>query len=257
MFLTSELTRPMYACTGWRCGVRRNGNSAMKTCALPWTASSNVEAPFADGSSINGPCIARRTSSVPRHPSSCSKGIRCMGISAEAVILLDDVRRAMEGNPEAAREAALRLVTLLPQPAAADSAGVRGALAPYQKRKVDRYLREHVERPLRVDELAELLALSVSHFCRAFKKSFGTTPHMHVIRLRLELAQRLMLTTRDPLSQIALACGLADQAHLSKLFRRAVGETPSAWRRRNLTDAYRGEKPPLNGKSMRRSSLGV
>jgi len=46
-----------------------------------------------------------------------------------------------------------------------------------------------------------------------------------------------MLTTEDPLSQIALACGLADQAHLSKLFRRAVGETPSAWRRRNLTDA--------------------
>jgi AraC family transcriptional regulator len=46
-----------------------------------------------------------------------------------------------------------------------------------------------------------------------------------------------MLTTEDPLSQIALACGMADQAHLSKLFRRGVGETPSAWRRRSLTDA--------------------
>src|SRR5690606_2306493 len=73
--------------------------------------------------------------------------------------------------------------------------------------------------------------------CRAFKESFGTTAHMHIIRLRLELAQRLMLTTDEPLSQIALACGLADQAHLSKLFRREMGETPSAWRRRNLTGA--------------------
>jgi AraC family transcriptional regulator len=77
----------------------------------------------------------------------------------------------------------------------------------------------------------------VSHFCRAFKESFGTTPHMQIIRLRLELAQRLMLTTAEPLSQIALACGLADQAHLSKLFRREVGETPRSWCRRNLTDA--------------------
>jgi AraC family transcriptional regulator len=50
------------------------------------------------------------------------------------------------------------------------------------------------------------------------------------------LAQRLMLTTQEPLSQIALACGMADQAHLSKLFRRGVGETPGAWRRRSLTD---------------------
>jgi len=104
-----------------------------------------------------------------------------------------------------------------------------------QKRKVDRYLRHNLDRPLRLDEVAEQVPLSVSYFPRAFKESFGTTPHTHMIRLKLELAQQLMLTTEDPLSQIALACGLADQAHLSKLFRRVVGETPNAWRRRNLT----------------------
>jgi AraC-like DNA-binding protein len=150
--------------------------------------------------------------------------------------LLEDVRSAMDRNPEAARKAALRLVTLLTLSAAADSAGIRGGLAAWQKRKIERYLKEHIESPLRVDELAGQIPLSTSHFCRAFKASFGTTPHMHIIRLRLDLAQRLMLTTSDPLSHIALACGLASQAHLSKLFRRWVGEPPSAWRRRNLTD---------------------
>lgn len=40
-----------------------------------------------------------------------------------------------------------------------------------------------------------------------------------------------MLTTAESLSQIALASGFADQAHLSKQFRRMIGETPSAWRR--------------------------
>ncbi|WP_181832593.1 helix-turn-helix domain-containing protein [Bosea caraganae] len=163
------------------------------------------------------------------------EGARSRDALVEA--LLDDVRNAMERDPEAAHSAAVRLVSLLTPQAAAESEVARGGLAPWQKRKVDRYLQAHLQHPLRLDTLAEQIPLSVSHFCRAFKESFGTTPHMHIIRLRLELAQRLMLTTQDPLSQIALACGLADQAHLSKLFGRMVGEAPSAWRRRNLTDA--------------------
>ncbi len=112
----------------------------------------------------------------------------------------------------------------------------RGGLAPWQKRKVDRYLREHLERWVRVDKLAEEVSLSVSHFGRAFKESFGDTPHTYIIRLRLELAQKLMLTTDLPLSLIAPACGFADQAHLSRHFRRRLAETPSVWRRRNLTE---------------------
>jgi len=40
-----------------------------------------------------------------------------------------------------------------------------------------------------------------------------------------------MLTTREPLSAIALSCGLRDQSHFTTVFRRIVGETPSAWRR--------------------------
>ncbi|WP_457354340.1 helix-turn-helix domain-containing protein [Sphingomonas sp. UYP23] len=44
-------------------------------------------------------------------------------------------------------------------------------------------------------------------------------------------AQMLMLHTDDTLSHIACACGLTDQAHLTRLFRRMVGETPLVWRR--------------------------
>jgi AraC-like DNA-binding protein len=55
-----------------------------------------------------------------------------------------------------------------------------------------------------------------------------------VIRRRVERAQGLMLSTDAPLSAIALDCGLADQAHLSRLFRRIVGESPRAWRRARL-----------------------
>jgi len=57
-------------------------------------------------------------------------------------------------------------------------------------------------------------------------------PHAYVIRQRIRRAQRLMLQTDDALSQIACLCGLTDQAHLTRLFRRMVGTTPKVWRNR-------------------------
>jgi AraC-like DNA-binding protein len=155
---------------------------------------------------------------------------------AEAAGMLDDVRRRIGRDPEGARAAALRLVALLARREAAS-----------RRRCVEAWRRGKSRRSIFTsgrgwsgrcrEELAEQASLSVSHFCRAFKESFGASPHLHLTRLRVERAQRLMLATQDPLSQIALACGMADQAHLSKLFRREVGEPPSTWRRRNRTGA--------------------
>jgi transcriptional regulator GlxA family with amidase domain len=51
----------------------------------------------------------------------------------------------------------------------------------------------------------------------------------------VERAQDLLLATDEPISQIALACGLADQCHLCRLFRKLAGESPAAWRRARQT----------------------
>jgi transcriptional regulator GlxA family with amidase domain len=157
--------------------------------------------------------------------------------ASESLKIVEDLRHALKTNPETASRLALRFLTRIAASDTAASGSARGGLAPWQKRKVDRYLRENLERSIGLNKLAGEVRLSVSHFCRAFKKSFGDTPHAYVLRLRLELAQKLMLTTDDPLSHIALRCGLADQAHLSKLFRHTFHDTPNAWRRRNLTEA--------------------
>jgi AraC family transcriptional regulator len=66
---------------------------------------------------------------------------------------------------------------------------------------------------------------------RTFKVSVGVPPFHYIARRRLERACTMMMATREPLSQVALACGLCDQAHLSKVFRRLTGMSPSAWRR--------------------------
>ena len=100
---------------------------------------------------------------------------------------------------------------------------------------------EHIETslatPLRNRELAALVDFSEFHFNVAFRNSLGTSPHEFLIRRRIERAQQLMLSTDMPLCDIACECGLADQAHLSRLFRKVVGETPAAWRKSRVSEA--------------------
>ena len=109
----------------------------------------------------------------------------------------------------------------------------RGGLAPWQVRRVTEYIEEHLSSTIRLQDLAGIARLSHSHFCRAFKESLGHPAHAYVMRRRVNRAQGLMLTTSESLSQIAALCGMADQAHFCKLFRRLVGESPNAWRRAN------------------------
>jgi AraC family transcriptional regulator len=107
----------------------------------------------------------------------------------------------------------------------------RGGLAPRQKRRLIEHIEANLDKPLTCEKLAEWVGLSTSYFSRAFKSSFGRSPHTYLIARRLEHAQGLLLATDEPISQIALACGLADQCHLCRLFRKLTGESPAAWRR--------------------------
>jgi len=108
---------------------------------------------------------------------------------------------------------------------------VRQGLAPWQVRRVLAHVDANLGTTIRNKDLAAIARLSTFHFAVAFRNSVGRSPHEHVIRRRIERAQGLMLSTERSLSDIAAECGLADQAHLTRLFRRIVGESPAAWRR--------------------------
>jgi AraC family transcriptional regulator len=107
----------------------------------------------------------------------------------------------------------------------------RGGLAPWQVRSVTTYIDANLSASLSCEALARMARLSVSYFARAFKCTFGCSPHVFLMRRRMERAQGLMLKTNAPLAQIALDCGFADQAHLSRLFLQFTGERPASWRR--------------------------
>lgn len=140
---------------------------------------------------------------------------------------LDDERSTAEDSLRRAAE----ILQELGETPMTSQEEVRGGLSPWQLRKVTRHIEAQLDQPIRNEDLAALVRLNPSHFGRAFRNSCGESPHEYVIRRRVERAQGLMLSTDASLSEIALDCGLADQAHLSRLFRRIVGETPRAWRR--------------------------
>jgi AraC family transcriptional regulator len=124
----------------------------------------------------------------------------------------------------------------IPPQAAQDSAFIhRGGLAPWQVCRVLTHIEAHLGARITTAELANLVRLSPFHFSRAFKRSLNDSPHAYLMRRRVERAQGLMLTTTTPIAQIALSCGLADQAHFTRLFRRFAGESPRAWRRARAT----------------------
>lgn len=112
----------------------------------------------------------------------------------------------------------------------------RGGLAPWQAKRIAAYVTEHIGAAFRARELATLVRLSYSHFNRAFKASFHETPTGYIARQRVRAAQEKMLSTAHPLSRVALECGLCDQAHFSRMFRRVVGQSPRLWRRQYASD---------------------
>ncbi|PKA39502.1 AraC family transcriptional regulator [Rhizobium sullae] len=112
-------------------------------------------------------------------------------------------------------------------------------LAPWQVNRVKNYIEQRISYSISLDELAKVAKLSTSYFSAAFKTSFNTSPHSYLVERRVEFAKYRMLNSNAPLCEIALDCGLADQAHLSRIFRRVTGTTPSAWRRYMGTQARR------------------
>jgi AraC-like DNA-binding protein len=118
---------------------------------------------------------------------------------------------------------------------AASAAGVRlKGLARWQSRATIEYINANLASQLTLAEIARVGCLSKSYFSRAFKISHGVSPWAYIIMARVKRANLMIRATREPLSQIASACGFADQAHLCKAFRRWVGVSPGIWRRAHL-----------------------
>jgi AraC-like DNA-binding protein len=87
--------------------------------------------------------------------------------------------------------------------------------------------------PLDVPALARAAHLSPAHFSREFRLAFGETPHQYLLTRRLERAAALLRTTDRTVSDICIAVGLRSLGSFTTSFRRAFGQSPTAYRTAN------------------------
>lgn len=96
------------------------------------------------------------------------------------------------------------------------------------------FIAAHLAEPLPVDRLARVAGLSRAHFVRQFTAALGKPPSAHVLDLRLERIERLLLASEMTVAEIAAATGFNDANYLAKAFRRHRGLAPLAFRATRL-----------------------
>ena len=112
----------------------------------------------------------------------------------------------------------------------ASPARLRG-LTNLQLRRVQEFMRGHIDREIGVEDLAAAAGLSPVYFARQFKLRTGSTPYRYFRSIRVERAKELLLDDSIPIAEVALMCGFCHQEHLTRVFRTECGTTPAAFRR--------------------------
>jgi len=92
------------------------------------------------------------------------------------------------------------------------------------------FIESNLEHEITLGALAETAGMSPHYFSVMFKQSTAFSPHQYVLRRRIELARRLLNDGRVSVLEAAVRSGFSDQSHFTKIFRRIVGVTPSAYR---------------------------
>ena len=98
--------------------------------------------------------------------------------------------------------------------------------------------------PLDLATLAREAGYSKFHFARAFAAAYGETPRDYLTRRRLERAKALLRAANLSITEICFLVGFESLGSFSSLFRRVVGQTPSAYRQASVG---RGGPPPIPG----------
>jgi len=88
---------------------------------------------------------------------------------------------------------------------------------------------------IRLSDIARECGLSVSHFARSFKTSFGISTHQWLIQHRIDHAKELMSDTTMSLIDIAIQSGFNDQQAFTRTFHQLAGVSPGRWRRHYTT----------------------
>jgi AraC family transcriptional regulator len=106
-----------------------------------------------------------------------------------------------------------------------------GGLAPWQKKRVEQYVAEHVSERILLSSMAELVQLSPYHFAHAFKHSFGVPPHRYHMMRRVEEAKTLLAKPGVSITEIGMRLGFSETSAFTAGFHKLTGMSPTQYRR--------------------------
>lgn len=105
----------------------------------------------------------------------------------------------------------------------------------YELRSTIDYIHKHLDQPLKAEDMANRIGLSLTQLDRRMKRIFRLSTKQYIMKRRLDLASELLATTDRTLADIAASCGFSDQSAFTRHFRSAANVTPLAYRKSKQT----------------------
>lgn len=96
--------------------------------------------------------------------------------------------------------------------------------------KAKMYIDQHAIENIDLDNIANTACFSKSHFIRLFRKGYGSTPHLYLIKKRIAIA-KLQLEDQHPVREVCWKVGFESTTYFSAVFRKHTGITPAIFRR--------------------------
>jgi transcriptional regulator GlxA family with amidase domain len=108
-------------------------------------------------------------------------------------------------------------------------------------KEATRWIEGHCARPITVDDIAQSVSMGERTFLRHFTAETGMPPSEYLLRTRLDIACRLLITTTLPIDKVARRCGMRSGTGLAKIFRRRLGISATDYRDRGSGGQRNGE----------------
>lgn len=101
--------------------------------------------------------------------------------------------------------------------------------------KIVTYIQNNIDRDIRLAEMAKVMDMNSSYFCRIFQQEIGISPHQFILQLRIEKAKQMLKQNAETsILDIAVSCGFSSQNILNRHFRKFVGTTPTQYRKEGI-----------------------
>lgn len=118
------------------------------------------------------------------------------------------------------------------------------AMPAWRLRRITEYIDAHLEDPIRLEELASLLDVSVGHLHRSFRATVGMTPLDYVNQRRIHRAVELAAAGHGSVAALALRVGFQSPSHFARVFRQVTGQPPGQLLRERASSGTRTELDP-------------